>query len=145
MGPMRAMACSVIDHVLLVVHGDEQPDDDEWKRFLSVYDARLDELDGVVVVTPGPAPDLDRRAQLNELHARRVVPYALLSDSKAARGKFVALSWMGTPVKAFDPPRVTDALSYLALAPGRHAALVRELDQLKLRVQPAARARVKTS
>jgi hypothetical protein len=131
------MKFGVVDGVLILVHGEREPQDREWDAFLDTYEREQSGMRGLLVFTPGPSPDSARRKRLSELNERRPVPIAVLTPSRIARGVVSALSWLGLAIRAFEPDALDKALDHLALTGATRGKVSAGFDAFQRELKPA--------
>lgn len=122
--------------VMVQVHVDKHSDAD-WRAMLDYMVARKDTIRAVMAISQRDeaAPSSKQRAELAETlkHMRAQMPFALLTDSRIARGVLTAINWLTKrqdQSRVFAPDRLDDALSFFALNAEESAAvrsLVRKL------------------
>jgi len=130
----------VVDDVLVLVHGESEPQDREWDAFLDLYDKSLMELRGLLVSTPGPGPDSARRKRLSEINSKRRVPISVMTPSAVTRGIVTALSWLGLAIRSFEPRSVDKALDHIGVTGAARAKVAAALDAFQRELRPAADA-----
>jgi hypothetical protein len=118
----------VPDAIMIVVHTDQTPSDEEWDTYLAEVIERARELRGVLVYSESAGPSAPQRARSNEAYKAAGVQMrtAIMSSSRLVRGVVTALSWtLADKVKSFSTKEFDPAAKYLGLS---------KEDQLKARV-----------
>lgn len=112
---MRTIAWQAVDDLFILVHGAADPVDAEWDqcvqaaRQTALTHGRLRSL----VVTPGPGPNMVQRQRLNAVTDGAPIPAAVVTDSLVGRAIVTLVGLRNTAIRAFDPTRLDDALTYL--------------------------------
>jgi hypothetical protein len=127
--------------VLLEVHNQFPPTDEEWERLLELAAASLDSACSCLVFSRGPGPNAAQRKRLAALLHGKKYPTAVLTDSIVARGAVTALSWVGHSIRAFATNDVLRALEVLPVSVAhRRSVLIRLVQmthELEDKVAPA--------
>jgi hypothetical protein len=131
------------DVAFQVHHPTNKPSRPDWDNFCkfcrSVVKAAATSsgVATIVVFTDGPAPDAAQRKQLSQEVAAAgagvKIQAALVSGSVLTRGIATAFTWLGVPVRAFDPARWREALAYARVETPH------EIDELRGKVREAMR------
>ncbi|MET0344364.1 MAG: hypothetical protein ABW252_25350 [Polyangiales bacterium] len=113
-----AMQMERHERLVVAVHSETGPTDDEWARWMDLATPRLGrDLRAMVEVYGAVGPSARQRqagaALLGKVDAR----FAVLSNSLIVRGLVTAMNWIGFPNEAFAPGHFQEAGSYLALTP----------------------------
>lgn len=133
---MINMTYSCVGTVMIAVHSEAAPSDEEWDGYLALM-AQQPDLAAVrsLAFTDGGAPNSRQRKALNDLLTSRLrgAPglAVAISSSALVRSVVTALSWFNPNVKAFAPDRVTDAYKYLKLTQSEMDAIRRETRKLR--------------
>jgi hypothetical protein len=128
----KTMAWTVIDRLIVVVHGETEPTDAEWSAYLQVVEAQGVVSTKVLISSAGGSPTRAQRAALHRLIDGRSVPVAVVSSDRQVRALVTVFSWFNNQVKAFPPPRMQAALAFLEVPARRTALIERELHNLHL-------------
>jgi hypothetical protein len=91
-----------------------------------------------LVCTDGGGPTAAQGRRLNDLLDGRTVPVAIVSSSARVRGTVTALSWFNRRIKAFSPSALHDAIAYLEIPVSREELIEREVDKLRLLLEPVS-------
>jgi hypothetical protein len=126
------MAFMVIDRMFLLVHGAEDPTNEEWALYLDAIQRHGVDRTMLLVYTDGGGPSAMQRRYLNELLNGRTVPVAVLSDSAKVRGLVTVMSWFNPQIRAFSPAELVVALAYLEVPTSRAELIEREKYELRL-------------
>ncbi|MET0287295.1 MAG: hypothetical protein ABW352_22610 [Polyangiales bacterium] len=102
--------------VLLEVHNQFPPSDEEWERLLALVSASLEKAASCLVFSRGPGPSATQRKRLAAMLTGRKYPTAVLTDSIVARGAVTALSWVGHSIRAFATNDVLRAMDMLPVS-----------------------------
>ncbi|MBX3273860.1 MAG: STAS/SEC14 domain-containing protein [Sandaracinaceae bacterium] len=117
----------------VAVHGAERPSDEEWTAYLDDIGARLPQIDGLYVVTPGGDLSNDQRRRSVEFwrHAERQPRIAVVTSSRLVVRVSGALRWfMPSQIKTFLPAQTDAAFAYLALDEPQRRAVLRAVEEL---------------
>lgn len=122
----------LVDHLLVVVHADVAPDEDDWRRLMLVRDANRTRIRGNLVLAPPRATiNAAQRADVATFMKETGASIAVLTDSALIRGVALAVGFVGVKVRAFQSNELTSALSYLAVPSSRHAELSGRIERMK--------------
>ncbi|MEM7157467.1 MAG: STAS/SEC14 domain-containing protein [Myxococcota bacterium] len=114
---------------VLLVHGADPPNDDEWARYADVLrDAANSSGRGLLALTDGVGPNALQRKQVSDVKMRG----AIVTLSRVARGIVTALGWVGVEIKAFPPEDLEDALDYLEIDAQLRLPMRRRLAEMRL-------------
>jgi hypothetical protein len=111
-----AMAMCRQGRVLLGVHHQHPPTDQEWARWIGL--AIESSAGGVrtLVVSGGNAgPNAKQRRALAEALQGVDIRSAILTDSLVVRGIVTAIAWLNVALRAFAPDQQLEAADYLGL------------------------------
>ena len=121
----------LVDHVLVIVHADMPPLDEDWRRMAVFRDANRDRIRGNLVIAPPRASiSASQRADVASF-MRGQVSIAVVTDSALIRGIARAVGFLGVQVRAFSPRELESALNYLLVAASKHQEIIRRIDGLK--------------
>lgn len=124
----------------IVVHGKQNPGEEEWKRYIEAMGAaatsskqRMERLP-TLVLSDGGGPNAIQRAAVNDLQERHgnTARVAFVSDSPLIRGVTRTMTWFNPKFRAFSPQGLPDALDHLGVpAPKRDLvrSMILELEQ----------------
>lgn len=126
------MAWKVIDRLVIVVLGTEEPTDAEWEDYLRAVERHGIDRTMQLVVTEGGGPNAMQRRYLSSLLARRSVPVAVVSGSVTIRAVVTAMSWFNHRIRGFPPTSLRDAIAYLAIPASRTELIEREVAAMRL-------------
>jgi hypothetical protein len=136
---MTTMLFERVWDVLVVLHGAENPSEDEWNAYVRlVHDAQFSTtpMTGVFVTTHGGAPNAIQRRSITEAAGLGEPVICVCTDSVIARGVVTAFSWIyRTPLRAFRLDEVDRALEALKVDPGRRSEVIATLTRLKRQMQ----------
>lgn len=128
----NSLRFDLVDHVLVVVHADVAPDDDDWRRLMLVRDANRARIRGNLVIAPPRASiNAAQRADVAAFLKETGSSIAVLTDSALIRGVALAVGLAGVKVRAFQSNELAKALSYLVVPPSRQADLSARIDRMK--------------
>jgi hypothetical protein len=106
-----------IRNVILCVHPDACPTDQEWEAFLAdCRDVRPSDL-RVVAFTDGGRPNTVQRTDLHAYCGDAQPLIAVVSANMVVRGAVTAISWFNKRIRLFAPAAANEALSYVGLNP----------------------------
>lgn len=137
----RSFVARRLDDVIVYVHDERSPTDEEWEQALSHYREAPDPtLVRALVLTAGGAPNAKQRSRLNQV-AGTSCAIAVLTPSPIARAAGVAVAWFNPRVRIFGRSEVEEALDHLAVSSERRPVLRRLLAELERELgRPAARS-----
>jgi hypothetical protein len=107
---MSTMACDELFGVVLCVHGELSPSDEEWDTFVDLCEKHLN---GRCLVWADGGPRPAQRSKLNERTKKGPLRTAVCSDSQVVRGLVTAFSWFNNKIKAFSKNDLEGALRHL--------------------------------
>jgi hypothetical protein len=104
---------------MVLAHGAENPADAEWTEYIAALNKFVEARGQVraLVVTPGTAPNMGQRKQLNDLTRSKPIPTAVVTESTVGRTIVTLLTFGNPAIKAFDPGRLDEAFAHLDIAP----------------------------
>ena len=108
------------ESLVIVVHSDTQPTDEEWDAYLDDISGEIKGVKGVLVYAEKVGPSAPQRARSNEAFKRAGVDVkiAIMTGSRAVRGMVTALGWaLGSNIKAFTTKDFAGAVKYFELNP----------------------------
>lgn len=121
-----------IGRLVVTVHTDAAPDDEEWAGYVALVRDRLPpETHRVLVVSAGGGPNIKQRKMMVDALNGSRVPVAILSSSLVMRGTGIAISWFNPSLKVFGPEAFDAAVEHLGLTPSERvesARVIRELE-----------------
>lgn len=126
------MLWKVIDRLVIVVLGTEDPTSREWESYLREVERHGIDRTMQFVVTEGGAPSAMQRGHLSALLAGRSVPVAVVSGSVTIRAVVAAMSWFNHGLRGFPPTGLRDAIAYLEIPASRMELIEREVEVLRL-------------
>ena len=122
----------LVDHVMLIVHADTPPLDEDWARMAVFRNANRDKIRSNLVIAPPRASiSASQRADVASFMRESAVSIAVVTDSALIRGVARAVGFLGVQVRAFSPKELESALNYLIVPPSKHAEMIRRIDSLK--------------
>jgi hypothetical protein len=130
------MAASVVGAVLVAVHDEHTPGDDEWQTWLDLYRKRGADSRALIVHSTGGGPSSPQRKHLlDAINAlARVPPVAVLTSSTVMRGLVTAIGWFepaARRAKTFRLDELAAACTALGLDRAMQNALKVEIDRLR--------------
>lgn len=134
-----AMAMCRQGRVLLGVHHQCPPTDEEWARWIAL--ALEPSAAGVrTLVESGgnSGPNAKQRKALAEALRGVDIRSAILTESLVVRGIVTAIAWLNVALRAFAPDQQHEAADYLGLDASERAWAFAELP--RLRAESGARA-----
>jgi hypothetical protein len=135
---MKRMAFKVVDRVLVLAHGFDDPSDDEWFAYVSEIKRQGNELLPQVVLTDGGRPNSVQRKMLTDVLAGRGMKVAVLSKSTLVRGVVTAISWFNRDIRPFEVHELHEALGYLGVSSSQRALVESVLTTLRGHTAKAA-------
>ncbi len=136
MGNMTSFVWKGRRTILVAVHNEHQPSDEEWGRYMQKAEQivrsspNLEFVRGLAI-TEGGAPGHMQRANLNRLLGGRAVTSAVVTASKVVRAVIHVLSFFNSGVKGFASDKLPDALDYLGLPKNDRSSLFREIESAR--------------
>ena len=129
---MKTTAFVLVGNVLIIVHSEAPPSDEEWEAYVSVIRSVKD-LSKLrcIAFTDGGAPNSSQRKLLNEALKNRPLQAAAVSSSTLVRGVVTALNWFNPLVRAFAPERLGEAYQYLKLSREEVSAVNKAISALQ--------------
>lgn len=125
---MRTMACDEVHGVIVVVHGKQQPADEEWNAFV---DLCAKHLNGRCLVDADAGPTPAQRSKLNERTKAGPLQTAVCSDSSIVRGLVTAFSWFNPKIKAFSKTDIDGALRHLDVPTTASGTVLTQLKKMR--------------
>ena len=122
----------IVDHVLVIVHADVPPADQDWQRLVLVRNANKAKIRGNLVIAPPRASiNAAQRADVAAFMKDTGISIAVVTDSALIRGVALAVAFLGVQVRAFSPAQLDSALAFLVVPPSRQAEITRRVELLK--------------
>lgn len=122
----------LVDHVLVIVHADTPPLDEDWARMVVFRDANREKIRGNLVIAPPRASiSASQRADVASFMRGSAVSIAVVTESALIRGIARAVGFLGVQVRAFSPSELESAFNYLLVASSKHQEMIRRIDALK--------------
>ncbi|HYP87000.1 MAG TPA: hypothetical protein VEQ59_02590 [Polyangiaceae bacterium] len=129
---MNTLRFDIVDHVLVIVHADVPPADDDWRRLILVRNANRQKIRGNLVVAPPRASiNAAQRADVAAFTRETGIVIAVVTESALVRGVALAIGLLGVPVRGFAPLQLKSALDFLSVPSSRHAELLRTVEALR--------------
>lgn len=103
--------------VMVVVHTDEPPTDEDWDAYLDAV-ARSPGIRGILIYSLRVGPSAPQRARSVEAtkSAQTDLKMAIMTGSRLTQGVVTALSWaLGNNIRAFSSRDFDKAVAYLEL------------------------------
>ena len=92
--PRGMLAKSLGGGLIICVHRDVAPADEEWNQILALFRGAPDLREArILVFTLGGAPDARQRARLNTVVGDAKPRIAVITPSALARAAGIAISW----------------------------------------------------
>ena len=113
--------------VLLIAHGRRAPSAEDWVHVLAHLKDNLHTARGMMVTTPGPAPNAaQRKAGLDLLPKNyNPPPAAVMTNALLVRGTITALNWfLNNTHRAFQPDDIAGAAKHLKITEEEAADLI---------------------
>jgi hypothetical protein len=131
-GNANSFRFDIVDHLMLVVHADMPPDDEDWTRMIVVRDANRVKIRGTLVIAqPRASLSAAQRADVAGFMKSTGTSVAVVTDSALIRGVARAVAFLGVQVRAFSPAEVNDALQFLLVPQARHAHMLHRIDAMR--------------
>ena len=126
---------AIVDHVMVIVHADVPPSDEDWARLIVVRNANRERLRGNLVIAPPRASiNGSQRADVAQFMKETGITIAVVTDSALIRGVARAVGFLGVPVRAFTGNELTSALDFLIIARSRQPEFTRRIELMKLQL-----------
>lgn len=111
---MKTMAFALVGTVLVALHTESAPSDEEWSSYIELMKS-IKDISRVrsMAFTDGGAPNSKQRKDVNDVLNGRPGLAVVVSASTVVRGVVTALNWFNPLVRAFPPERLADAYDYL--------------------------------
>jgi hypothetical protein len=132
------MAFKVMDRVLVLAHGVDDPTDDEWFAYVTEIKRQGADLLPQVVLTEGGRPNSVQRKMLTDVLAGRGMKVAVLSKSTLVRGVVTAISWFNRDIRPFEVHELHEAIAYLGVSITQRAQIDLALTALRGQMAKAA-------
>lgn len=102
--------------LVITVHTESVPSDEDWAEYMSQVDAYLPlEDQRIFVVSAGGAPNgVQRKMMTDALHGAKV-PAAILTNDWLMRGAAIAVRWFNPLLAVFVPEAMEQAFDHLGL------------------------------
>ena len=128
---MKTMVSTRVGNVIVLLHTNAPPRDDEWAKYLAEVKAEP-EISRLrcIAFTDGGAPTVKQRRGLNELLDGRRLRSLVISRNPLIRGAVAALNMVNPLTRAFSPDALDEAFAYLRLTGEEIAAAHQALDAL---------------
>jgi hypothetical protein len=114
---MTTMLFEYVAEVLVLVHGDQNPSEEEWAAYLALVHKLIQAhspLRALLVTTFGGAPNPMQRKAVVDASRDADVPACICTDSVVARGVVTAFRWLvKAPMHAVPLDDVQTALRLL--------------------------------
>lgn len=134
-----AMAMCRQGRLLLGVHYQHPPTDEEWARWIALaLDPSAEGVRTIVESGGSTGPNAKQRKALAEVVQGVDIRSAIMTDSLIVRGIVTAIAWLSVSLRAFAPDQQREAADYLGLDASERAWAFAELR--RLRAELAARA-----
>jgi hypothetical protein len=127
----ESLRFDVLDNVMIVVHADMPPDDEDWRRLVVVRGNRAHLRGTLVLAPPRASINAAQRADVAAYMRASNASIAVVTDSALVRGLAGAVRLLGVKVRAFTSREIAAALAYLAVAPSRHAEFLHHIDVMR--------------
>jgi hypothetical protein len=112
-----SMCAEIVDGLMLVVHGEGDPDSSEWSAYCDYAGAKRRAAGGTLrtlVLTPFDAgPNAGQRAEYKKKVAGPDNRVAVLCAGGMTRAILTAMSWFNADMKAFGAAEIQEGLQYL--------------------------------
>jgi hypothetical protein len=141
------MGFRIIGNLHIVVVGEKDPTNSDWKAYLDAI--RAAEKNGIdvtarlrtLVFSDGAGPNAQQRKVVADYLNGRPSPLAIVTGGAIMRGVITALSWFNPQVRAFAPEYLTDALRYLDVPQIKLDSILRDANEIQSELKiPRVRA-----
>jgi hypothetical protein len=134
-GPMgRTAAFQVLRRVLVGVHANEPPSDEDWDAWTAFTSREVSRFGAILIFTADAAPNGLQRAKMAKVREVAAIPTAIITNSAQARGIATAFKWIGKNVCALSPDQMEDPFRYLSVPVNRQSLLLRDIPLLRARL-----------
>jgi len=129
----KSMAHHYSNDVFVLVHGKENPTDQDWDLYLEDLRQQAARANCIrtLVFTEGGGPDGFQRNRLNQILEGRPTRAAVLSNSVLARAVVGILAVFNPQIRAFSPDDSGVALAYLQVPFGQYGEVLQTIAELK--------------
>ncbi|MEL6339125.1 MAG: hypothetical protein AAFP04_03035 [Myxococcota bacterium] len=136
---MSTMHYEYAGDIMIVVHRDEAPGDDEWAAYVAEMEraTRAGEMRALLILTPGVGPNAKQRNVVTSMWKRvgENPPTAVITPSRFVRGVITALNYfLPRQITAFSPGEELEAVACVGGAPATRDAILERLGQLNARL-----------
>lgn len=123
--------------LFLVMHTKDNPTDAEWAEYMDVTRQNLKKIKSTMILTEGGGPNTMQRGQLNDLFEAEAFKgkVSVVTLSRLVRGIVTALGWFNPNIRAFSTIQIPAALEYLEVPAADHDAVLREIKNLRVKLQ----------
>lgn len=126
--------------LLLGVHGEQAPSDQEWDQYCSWIPGLLGHPNGVsLVFTDGGAPSTAQRERLRKHLGTASRWTAVVTDKILVRGVVTAIRWFNPKVCAFAPWELAEALKFIGVNGAQVPSLSEAIQALDKQLEPRSR------
>jgi hypothetical protein len=112
-----AMAMRQLDRLMLTVHANTPPTNEEWQRWLDMCRTRVGKESRVLVENYSSGPNVLQRKALVGVMRGEDELCAVLTDSTIERTALTAFKWLGLSLRGFGLGQHRQAAEYLKLTP----------------------------
>lgn len=126
-----------VGRTVVLVHPPGPIEEPDWNRFLERM--KRHDYDGLLVWTPGAAPNASQRNRVREVWGDQMPRLAVITDSAMVKGVISVLSlFMRDRIAGFLPNQLEGALAHAGVVPADTGAVRATLDRLRGEVGVAA-------
>jgi hypothetical protein len=125
------MATRRVGAVLLVLHGAEQPTDDEWDECMDILRPFVS-IAKTLVVTAGGGPTPAQRGRLSKVIGKCPMWIAIVTDSVRVYFIVSTLALFMRRIRSFGSAKLGDAFAHLDLASTEIALLKTNLEEMRV-------------
>jgi hypothetical protein len=136
---VETLRFDVIDHVMLIVHADIPPSQEDWARMMLVRNGTAGRVRNSLVIAP-PRATINAAQRSDVVSFTKTGSIAVVTSSALIRGIAAAVKLLGVQVRAFAPGEIAPALNYLGLAQARHGEVERRLALLQGQLAAAGKS-----
>jgi hypothetical protein len=140
----KHMAWTVAGDLIITVHDERAPADDEWRSWIRDFEGNIERLRAVVVHSLGGGPTSSQRKELLNVinRSERVPATVIMTSSALMRGLVTAIGWFLPPERRatmFKLDEIGPAFDCLGLDASARSIALTELNKLRASLTGAER------
>ena len=119
---LPTMSFRLVHDVMVLVHGETEPRDDEWANYIAVVKVAIAKraVRVLLVLSRGGGPNAKQRARIVEAYQGSNVYAAICTSSAVARGVTTAIGWIykANLMRSFPSGQLNEAMTHLGIPTG---------------------------